>query len=226
MLHAGQWHGARGAGAVGAAGLAARGPPLAAGAAGRGRCARGRARPRVHAGAGSRPAPYWADLRERLAGTHGGPRTSGAARGGRAATLVAARGDVGADATAPGTATGRPGTWRAPPDALLVWDWERFATGVPVGFDALHYELQRRIAGRRGRRGPAVEATGRGRPPALLAPFGVDRPGRAEVTALLYLVDLAARYLADRQAEAGARLGVLGTWLLPVLMRQVAAVEE
>ena len=25
---------------------------------------------------------------------------------------------------------------------LLVWDWERFATGVPVGFDALHYWLQ------------------------------------------------------------------------------------
>jgi hypothetical protein len=46
-------------------------------------------------------------------------------------------------------------------------------------------------------------------------------PGSAEITALLYLVDLAARYLADRQAEAGARLGVLGTWLLPVLIDRV-----
>ena len=45
----------------------------------------------------------------------------------------------------------------------------------------------------------------------------------ARITGLLYLIDLAARYLDDRQAEAGARLGVLGTWLLPVL---IAKVEE
>ena len=54
----------------------------------------------------------------------------------------------------------------------------------------------------------------------LLAPFGVPVAGR-DVTALLYLVDLATRSLTDRQAEAGARLGVLGTWLLPVLIRRV-----
>ena len=54
----------------------------------------------------------------------------------------------------------------------------------------------------------------------LLAPFGVA-PVAREVTALLYLADLAVRYLTDRQAEAGARLGVLGTWLLPVLIRRV-----
>jgi hypothetical protein len=48
-------------------------------------------------------------------------------------------------------------------------------------------------------------------------------PPAAELTALLYLFDLATRYLADRQAQAGARLGVLGTWLLPVLVRRVEA---
>ena len=42
-----------------------------------------------------------------------------------------------------------------------------------------------------------------------------------DIAALLYLVDLATRYLADRQAEAGARLGVLGTWLLPVLIKRI-----
>jgi hypothetical protein len=46
-------------------------------------------------------------------------------------------------------------------------------------------------------------------------------PHARQLTALLYLVDLATRYLNDRQAEAGARLGVLGTWLLPVLIRRV-----
>jgi len=45
--------------------------------------------------------------------------------------------------------------------------------------------------------------------------------GFIAVVALLYLVDLATRYVADRQAEAGARLGVLGTWLLPVLLSTV-----
>ena len=64
-----------------------------------------------------------------------------------------------------------------------------------------------------------MEATVR-RAGELLAPFGVASEAR-ETTALLYLVDLAARYLTDRQAEAGARLGVLGTWLLPVLIRRV-----
>lgn len=103
-------------------------------------------------------------------------------------------------------------------DALLVWDWERFATGVPLGFDAVHHELQKRIQSTQDARG-AVESTVR-KAAELLAPFGVPTEGR-EVTALLYLVDLATRYLTDRQAEAGARLGVLGTWLLPVLIRRI-----
>jgi hypothetical protein len=103
-------------------------------------------------------------------------------------------------------------------DALLVWDWERFAQHVPVGFDAIHHELQRRIqAG--GDATAAVEATVR-KAGTLLQPFAVA-PEVRELTALLYLVDLAVRYLTDRQAEAGARLGVLGTWLLPVLIRRV-----
>ena len=48
----------------------------------------------------------------------------------------------------------------------------------------------------------------------------------AHVTSLLYLIDLATRYVTDRQAEAGARLGALGTWLLPALLRRVSAVEH
>ena len=90
---------------------------------------------------------------------------------------------------------------------------------MPVGFDAVHHELQQRIQS-----SDDADRSGRGRPCGmageLLAPFDVP-PGPRELTALLYLVDLAARYLTDRQAEAGARLGVLGTWLLPVLIRRV-----
>jgi hypothetical protein len=158
---------------------------------------------------------YWAELRGRLAAV--GDRPEGVALTSAAELL----------ATHAGQHTLRYGAWHgdwAPwnmanlADGLLVWDWERFATGVPVGFDAVHHELQRRIQST-GDAAGAVEATVR-RAGELLAPFGVADDVR-ELTALLYLVDLAARYLADRQAEAGARLGVLGTWLLPVLIRRV-----
>jgi predicted methyltransferase MtxX (methanogen marker protein 4) len=87
----------------------------------------------------------------------------------------------------------------------------------------VHHELQRRIQAS-GDATAAVEATVR-RAGELLTPFGVD-PGARELTALLYLVDLATRYLTDRQAEAGARLGVLGTWLLPVLIRRVEELDK
>lgn len=105
--------------------------------------------------------------------------------------------------------------------AILLWDWERFTVGVPMGFDALHLDLQQRIS----TQPDGADAVRRtlAAAPALLAPFGVTDPAAVRVTALLYLVDLATRYLGDRQAEAGARLGVLGNWLLPVLL---SAVEE
>jgi hypothetical protein len=158
---------------------------------------------------------YWAELRGRLVAVS--ERPEGVALT-AAAELIARHA---------GETTLRYGAWHgdwAPwnmanlADTLLVWDWERFARGVPVGFDAVHHELQRRIQSSDDAAG-AVEATVR-RAGEVLAPFSIPDQAR-ELTALLYLVDLAARYLTDRQAEAGARLGVLGTWLLPVLIRRV-----
>ncbi|WP_229072086.1 hypothetical protein [Actinoplanes sp. DH11] len=158
---------------------------------------------------------YWQELQARLGAVADRPEGAG---------LAAA---VGVLAAHSGDTTLRYGAWHgdwAPwnmanvEGSLLVWDWERFATGVPLGFDAVHHELQTRIQSTGDARA-AVEATVR-RSDELLAPFGVA-PVSREITALLYLVDLAVRYLTDRQAEAGARLGVLGTWLLPVLIRRV-----
>lgn len=106
-------------------------------------------------------------------------------------------------------------------DDILLWDFERFTTGVPMGFDALHYVLQRDIVSRAADPTTAVLAL-LARGEKLLRPFGVE-PRAARITVLLYLVDLAARYLTDRQAEAGAPLGALGRWLLPTLLRHVAA---
>jgi hypothetical protein len=104
-------------------------------------------------------------------------------------------------------------------DGILVWDWERFTPGVPLGFDALHYQLQAKVGP--GHRDPVAAAAACPQDaPALLAPFCVAGE-QAQVTALLYLADLATRYLCDQQAAAGARLGAPGSWLIPALRRGV-----
>ena len=104
-------------------------------------------------------------------------------------------------------------------DGLLVWDWERFTDGVPLGFDALHYRLQKDVVP--GRREPRAAAAGciQGAPLAL-GGFGLGA-AEARITATLYLADLATRYLADRQAQAGALLGAPGAWLIPAITDHV-----
>jgi hypothetical protein len=104
---------------------------------------------------------------------------------------------------------------------LLVWDWERFTGGVPLGFDALHWWLQTEVVPRRRPAGAAAAGCVRAAP-RLLAPFGVG-PRQAHVTAILYLADLATRYLADGQAGAGARLGGAGSWLIPAVTAATGA---
>lgn len=161
-------------------------------------------------------SPYWTALDDRLAHLH---------RDDNAHTLRRAAEHVGRQAGRTQLAFGAwhgdwtPWNMATLPDTLLVWDWERFGRGVPLGFDALHYHLQSAVV--RGRRDPelAVGDTLR-ESAALLSPFGAGAEV-ARLTCLLYLIDLATRYLTDGQAEAGARLGILGSWLLPVLVAEV-----
>jgi len=100
-------------------------------------------------------------------------------------------------------------------EGLLVWDWERFTQSVPAGFDALHYQLQTAVI-RRRQPPPDAAAECMRAAPAALAPFGVPA-AEAHLTGVLYLAELSVRYLADRQAEAGARLGRPSTWLIPAI---------
>jgi hypothetical protein len=103
---------------------------------------------------------------------------------------------------------------------LLVWDWERFTPGVPLGFDALHYRLQDDLGP--GHRDPLTAAAAISSSAAqLLAPFGIGDE-QAWLTGVLYLAELATRYLVDRQASAGAQNGAPGTWLIPAVTREVA----
>lgn len=98
---------------------------------------------------------------------------------------------------------------------LSVWDWERFTLGVPRGFDALHYAVQTDIVRHRI---PVDFAVSRliDDSPRLLAPFGIARDLAIQVTRL-YLLDIGTRYVQDRQASAGATLGMVENWLVPAL---------
>jgi len=48
----------------------------------------------------------------------------------------------------------------------------------------------------------------------------------AGATVAAYLVDIAARYLADRQDESGQALGAVADWMLPVLHQHLSVKES
>ncbi|GAA4597711.1 hypothetical protein GCM10023194_73330 [Planotetraspora phitsanulokensis] len=97
----------------------------------------------------------------------------------------------------------------APDGRLLVWDWERFATGVPLGFDALHYYFNRAL--RRMR--PAVAARScLAQAGLLLEPFGLSS-AEARRSAAHYLITLADRHHRDGHEP----LGPSSLWLNPLV---------
>jgi hypothetical protein len=160
---------------------------------------------------------YLRDLRARLAATVRGPEQAALAH---ALGLLATR--DGQQALMFGSWHGDWSPWNMAitGQGLLVWDWERFASGVPLGFDALHHRLQTEVTAARG--DPrAAAARCPDLAPGQLAPFGLG-PRQARLTGILYLAELATRYLTDKQAEAGAPLGAPGTWLVPAIARAAA----
>jgi hypothetical protein len=162
-------------------------------------------------------SPYWTDLVARIEALQDGP----AAR--TLADLVPRIDKVlGEVPLALGAWHGDWTPWNTATagDRLLVWDWERFGTGVPVGFDALHWALQTDLVTHLADPG---ESAARSLVTAgvVLEPFGLSTE-QVRATGVAYLAELAARYLADRQSEAGARLGDVGTWLLPAVAGALA----
>jgi Phosphotransferase enzyme family len=102
----------------------------------------------------------------------------------------------------------------------LVWDWETFTSGVPVGFDRVHFGLQSAVV-----LGdvPAAVAIGRvaDRSGIELAPFGVPVTA-SRLVVLLYLLHLIAGF--RETGEKDSRLARLETWaptVLPALTSQV-----
>jgi hypothetical protein len=106
---------------------------------------------------------------------------------------------------------------------VLVWDWERFDPDVPLGYDALHLRLQTAVT-RAGTEPVDAARSLLAAAAGTLQPF--DQAAQvADAAAALYLVELAARYLRDRQAEAGARLGHVDAWLLPAVEEHLARTD-
>jgi hypothetical protein len=169
-------------------------------------------------------SPYLNDLRQGLAAL--GER--GAALAHSLGALAARAGDT---PLAFGAWHGDWTEWNMAPHGgnLLAWDWERFATGVPVGFDALHFHVQDAITARH--REPAQAVGGTFLAAAqIVQPFsnlrgssydGADGQRAAKLTAALYFLEIARRYLDDRQDEAGVYLGRPDEWLLPPLTAAV-----
>jgi hypothetical protein len=93
---------------------------------------------------------------------------------------------------------------------LSVWDWERFEWPVPHGFDELHLRFQSAVR--------ASPQAARSHAYRLVTLRGDGQPATTEeqAAASLYLLDLASRYLHDRQAEAGNSLGRVEEWLTVV----------
>ncbi|NVI90339.1 hypothetical protein HUX53_24380 [Actinomadura sp. BRA 177] len=84
---------------------------------------------------------------------------------------------------------------------LRLWDWERFARGVPDGFDLLHYRLQEAM---RTASGPPYAAWPDGAA-ATLEPLGLTGAA-ADATVRLYLLELCRRYLLAAQEPIGGPL--------------------
>ena len=99
---------------------------------------------------------------------------------------------------------------------VYLWDWERCAGSVPLGFDALHYRMQDALIRRRM---PLLSAARHctHTAPELLGRWGLP-PRLAQLVAALYLIEIALRYVADDQRAAGGLGGRIETWMIPALI--------
>jgi hypothetical protein len=157
-------------------------------------------------------SPWWTDLRRRLEPVRQG-----------AAVLEATVQRLEAQATRLAFATwhGDWGPWnlRSTPERLLVWDWERSADGVPLGFDLLHFGFQTALQGL-GQPPARAAATGRDRAAPLLGELG-QRPGMEELLLTLYLLERLARAAEAEVSAVTGRPDTVGAALLDVLGRRL-----
>jgi hypothetical protein len=117
------------------------------------------------------------------------------------------------------------GPWNMGVDGrrVEVWDWERFAVGVPVGFDAAHYQVQRGVAARTE---PAL-AWGRvvADIEAVLHASGLDE-SVAPAVGSAYLIAIVGRYRGDALDGPTDRLRARLAWLASVAAVARGQIQE
>lgn len=86
---------------------------------------------------------------------------------------------------------------------VQLWDWERFASGVPVGFDAVHFRAQRVRHGQKTTRRAEEELVRE--VPALLRQMGRwTAPPEPRLVLALYLLEISLRFLRMTSGETKA----------------------
>jgi hypothetical protein len=107
---------------------------------------------------------------------------------------------------------------------LVVWDWEHLASGVPVGFDAVHHDFSRQVVLDGVEIVDAVQRLLAGRDAAVTDHFATDGDRSLLVTA--YLLDLATRYVETGEVVVGGTTtSRLEDWLVPALAQCAQALE-
>jgi hypothetical protein len=96
-------------------------------------------------------------------------------------------------------------------DRVLLWDFERFSTDVPRGFDLAHYRLQTRLL-----RGGETEAE---QLIALPGWTGAEGSNDPSLVAAAYLLELARRWALAAQVPEGEPLRRRTQWLFDQLDR-------
>ena len=86
---------------------------------------------------------------------------------------------------------------------LWVWDWERSATGVPVGLDAAHFrfDIESKIKGR----SPEEAAASSAGWTEVVGPDLGARPGSGRALAVANLLEMCLRFREGRQAGMEAK---------------------
>lgn len=101
-------------------------------------------------------------------------------------------------------------------DQVLLWDFERFATGVPLGFDLAHYRLQSLLRAE-GERAAEQLVRADLSPNASTGGHGAAEGDDPAAVRCAYLVELTRRYVRASEPVEGTPLRARTAWLLGLL---------
>jgi hypothetical protein len=105
---------------------------------------------------------------------------------------------------------------------VLLWDWEHFAEGVPIGLDGVHFRAQQ-LRMFKGTDRQVEDRLIREATEWLLNTFQLSMP-QIRATILTYLLEVNVRYLRDRDDDPRGIPPREG-WGLPLIARLTADLD-